>query len=201
MRRPRWGMALMDRRHDGERAVHPPHHIPQRNAQLFRRGVRGAVHAYDAAQGLGNDVEGGLVPQRPMSAEAADGAINQPWIELRQLFVAQSQGIHDAGPVVFHQHVGLAGEIHYRLHPFGFLEVEHQAFLVAVERNEIMALAVDKRRHDADVVAFARRLDFQDLGPQVPQQHGGVRPGQHRLVQHFDVGQGPAHPGFSIISL
>ena len=73
----------------------------------------------------------------------------------------------------------------------GVLEIERDALLVAVDAQEIRALAVDERRSPgARVVAAARMLDLDDPRAHVGEQHRAVRARQHaRQVQHRHAGQ------------
>ena len=59
----------------------------------------------------------------------------------------------------------------------GLLQVQHDRALVAVPRHERGALAVDEGRHVARGVA-SRRLDLDDLGAVVGQQHRAIGAGQ-----------------------
>ena len=59
------------------------------------------------------------------------------------------------------------------------LEIEHQAFLAAVEQREHRALAVEARLVVAHVLA-ARPLDLDHLGAGLRQQQGRQRPRQQR---------------------
>jgi len=53
-----------------------------------------AIDAERAGQGLRDDVEGRLVAQRPGQPKAADRAINQARIDLRQLVIAEAEPVH-----------------------------------------------------------------------------------------------------------
>ncbi len=70
-------------------------------------------------------------------------------------------------------------------------EVERQALLVAVDAQEVRALAAEERRTPrARVVALARLLDLDDARAHVGEQHRAVRTGQHaREVEDGDAGE------------
>ena len=69
------------------------------------------------------------------------------------------------------------------------LEVERDAFLVAVDAEEVRALAFEKRRAPRSrVVALAGLLDLDDARAHVGEQHRAVRAGQHaREVENGDT--------------
>src|SRR6185312_8765939 len=79
-------------------------------------------------------------------------------------------------------------------------EIDDEAFLVAVDAEEIVALAVEKGREAVGLVAAARRLDLQHLGPEVAEILRRERAGQHaRQVDdpHALQRTGPALPARS----
>ena len=94
-----------------------------------------------------------------------------------------------AGPEVFDQHVRPRDQPLQDRPPFGVLEIEGQAFLVAVDAEEVRAFFVQKRRAPGPgVVALARLLDLDDARAHVAQQHRAVRTRQHpRQVQDKDA--------------
>ena len=64
--------------------------------------------------------------------------------------------------------------------PFGPLEIERDAYLVAVDAQIIRALAVDERRPPgARVVALSGLLDLDHASAHVGEQHRAVRTRQH----------------------
>ena len=79
--------------------------------------------------------------------------------------------------------------------PSGRLEVERHAPLVAVDRQEVRAVALrpeERRPHDAHGVAAARLLDLDHLGPEVGEQHRAVGPREHAgEVEHADPVEEP----------
>ncbi len=63
--------------------------------------------------------------------------------------------------------------------PFGRLQVQGEALLVAVDGEEVRRLAAHERRPAARVVALAGLLDLDHLGAHVAQRHGAEGPGEH----------------------
>src|SRR5262249_40201416 len=76
------------------------------------------------------------------------------------------------------------GELAQDIDRLGPLEIEHEAALVAVERDEAHALAVADRRRGAAHVAL-RRLDLDHIGAHVGKERAGERPGDEiRELDH-----------------
>ena len=89
---------------------------------------------------------------------------------------AEPELVERARPVRLQKHVRFCRELAQDLDCLGLLEIEHQAALVAVERDEAHALAVADRRRGAAHVAL-RRLDLDDVGAHVGEQRAGERTG------------------------
>src|SRR5262249_34525266 len=88
--------------------------------------------------------------------------------------------------------IGRAAELLRRRDTLTGLEVEGNALLVAVHRTE-GAVVVGLAPH-AERIAAVRRLDLDDLGAEVRQQHAGERPAYVvRELQDADAVQRAAH--------
>src|SRR5581483_1719438 len=67
-------------------------------------------------------------------------------------------------------------------------QVERDAALVAIENVEVHADAVRQRRHVARVIAPARVLELDDVGPEVREHQRRVGAGEKpREIQHADA--------------
>src|SRR5262249_18526905 len=109
--------------------------------------------------------------------------------------VAEPQLLHRAGATVLDQHVEGRHQASDDLARPGRLQVERQALLVAVEREERDALAVEEVRPLlAVLVALAGTLDFDDFSSEVAEEHRAVGP-RHvlREVEHPQAGQRTSH--------
>ena len=73
----------------------------------------------------------------------------------------------------------LADEPAQDLGALRLLQVDDEALLVAVDAEEIVALAGDEGREMPGLVAAAGRLDLQHLGAEIAEALGAERPGQH----------------------
>src|SRR5262245_24821707 len=78
-------------------------------------------------------------------------------------------------PKILDDHVSFRDQpIEYLASARGF-EIERHAFLVAVDAEEVGALAFDERRPPrARVVTFAGLFDFDDPRTEVREHHGAV---------------------------
>ena len=131
-----------------------------------------------ARERLHDHVVGRLVAIRAVLAEARDGAPDQLGILAAQLVGAQPEAGEHARPVVLDHHVAGGREPPHQLDAFRGLEVDHDAALVAVERDEIDAVGTDEMRlHGARQIAL-RRLQLDDLGAEIAQHLRAIRPRQ-----------------------
>src|SRR5207245_6671692 len=108
-------------------------------------------------------------------------------IHRRERGVAETQALHHARPEVLPDDTGLRAEAQAPGAPRGLRQVEHERLLVAIDREEVRTLAVGQewRPHRAHRVAAVGRLDLEDLGAHVGEQHRAVRPREHpREVEH-----------------
>ncbi len=169
----------MQRGENGHRPENPAAHIAKRDAELHRHVAALAIDAERPGQRLRHDVEGRLVAEGPGEAKPADRAIDEARVERGERRVAEAEAVHHAGAVVFHENVGPRYEAAQDVGAGRLAQVDDQALLVAVDAEEIMALAADKRRKAAGFVAAAGRLDFQDFGAEIAEALGRERPRQN----------------------
>src|SRR6202022_3780919 len=111
------------------------HADTRRTAVGFPRQVLHAPHA------LQNGVVGGLPRPRTGLPEARDRAVDECWIDLVRLVVIQAEAIHRARPKVLDQDIRGAHETAQRLQAVRRLQVERDAALVAIDAEEVAALA------------------------------------------------------------
>ena len=101
--RSRWKSAAMT----AKAALSPP--TVSHTGKPARNGLSRSSPfiAISPRQALDDLVVGRLEGIGPGLAEAGDGAVDQPRVDLGQHRVAQAQAVHDARPEVLHQHVGV----------------------------------------------------------------------------------------------
>ncbi|GBD12969.1 hypothetical protein HRbin24_00990 [bacterium HR24] len=168
--------------------------IPQGDARPNRPPARLAGDAHDASHALHNDVQGGLVAIGARLPEAGGGGVDEARVALRQHVVAQTQALHSAGREVLHHHIGLLDQPQKEVSAGGALQVDADAALAPVHREEVGGLVVQVGARGAGHVAVGRALDLDDVGAQVAQHHAGERPSQDPgEVQDADTGQRSSH--------
>ena len=91
---------------------------------------------------------------------------------------AEPQLLHNAGPEIFQHKIGCLGELENDVASRGLLEIDCDAALVAIDRDIVGAFALEMRRRVADHIAEAARLDLDDVGAHVAQQHAAERTGE-----------------------
>jgi len=107
-----------------------------------------------------------------------------------QLFGRQAPARQRAPGEVLGEHVDVREEAAHQRAPLGVPQVERDALLVAVEREEGDRHAVGGGVPVAALVARARRLDLDHLGAQVGEDRGAERPGQEAgQVEDADAGE------------
>ena len=149
---------------------------------LIGRTVGVAGDAHQPRLSLNHRVVSGLRAARSGLPETGNRAVDRDEdIVGRECFVRQTQPVHrsragSSRPArprarAAHSSTGRADAT---------LEIERQAFLVAIDAQEIRALAVDERRTPrARVVAAPGLLELDDAGAHVGEQHRAVRARQH----------------------
>src|SRR5205085_7459511 len=97
-------------------------------------------------------------------AIAADGAVDDAWILLFELCIAQPEALHHTWTKAFKYHVGLVYHAQKDLSSCAGFEVQGHTALVAIGCQEVHAhSACAMRRHKASVVATARLFDFDNI--------------------------------------
>ena len=149
-------------------------------------GFSGNFH--QPAHRLGDHIEAGFVRQRAGAPETGYARQDQPWIDAVQGIPVETHFLQCARHIIFDQHIGLAQQIPEYVLALVRPEVQGQAALVAVKDHGVERFAFNERCVTAAVLAAARRLNLDDIGSHVAQQHRAVRPGDiARYVQHADA--------------
>jgi hypothetical protein len=117
-------VALVERRHDAVRQVHPGQQVGDRDADLG--GLLGAGHRHQPALALRDLVVAGPVRLRAVVAEAGDRADDQAGVEVVQPLHGEAEPVQGAGAEVLEQHVGAAHEGGEHVCVSGVLEIEDE---------------------------------------------------------------------------
>ena len=145
-----------------------------------RRLRRPAGDRAKAGFGLDQQVVGLAARHRAILAEAADRAGYKPRIVLVKLLRRKAQSCQRAGLEVLDQHIGPLQQYRKRRLARFRGQIERDAFLAAVQPNEIARLAVGNRVVAAREIAFGA-LDLDDISAGIGQACGG-KGSRHRLL-------------------
>ncbi len=172
--------ALEQRRQHGLAGVHAGHQVHHGDTELQRRRARLAVERHEAGLALDHQVVAGALGLGAAGVVAGHGAVDEVGLEGLELLVAQAQLLGAAGLEVVDHHVALRQQLVDDLQPLGTLQVEGDGPLVAVHAVVVGGLGLaDAHAPVAGIVAAARVLHLDDLGPQVRQYLAAQRPGEH----------------------
>ena len=173
-------LARQQRGGDALCAIETRHHVGDRHAQPVTGAIGIPGDAHQPAFGLHHRVVPGFVAARTGLAIAGDRGVDQAGTAAVHGVPAETGPLERAGPEVLHQHVGLLDQLLEHRAPRGRLVVERDAFLVAVDAQEVRALGTDKRRAPvARVVALAGLFNLDDARAEIAQHHGAVRAREH----------------------
>ena len=178
-------VALGQCRHGTDSAEHAAHDVVDAGAGA-QRVTRPPGHVGQAAHHLHHLVQCGSVLVRAgQKAFVAD--INQARVQRLQAGVVQPELGHGAGLEVLADDVGGGNQSQHRLQAFRGLQVQRQAFFVAVEHREKARARADELARGITLAAVANRLDLDDFGAQIGQHHTAGR--AHHHVRELDHAQ------------
>ena len=177
-------------RDDPDGREKPGRDIADRSPHADRRLTGLARDTHNSAHRLYDHVVGGTRGIRARLAKTGYCRVDEAGETLAQLCGPVAEALHGAGPVIFHQHVGLGQEALEEGAVGLVLEIQGDAFLATVERAEIGRFAREKRPVPTRIVAIAGALHLDDARPQIGQHHGAVGSGQNtRQIQNRHTGE------------
>jgi len=104
----------------------------------------------------------------------------------------------DAGPEILDDDVGVFREPHENFPALRLFHVERDAFLVAVQYREAVALVVDLGVEAARAVAFGKRFDLGHVRAHVRHHQRAIGPGHDGgEIQNFHPVERKRHRWFS----
>ena len=188
-------MALLQRRENADRHVHPGAAVADRRQHNGRRVFREAGHRHRAAHRLRHRLVALEMRVGAVAAEALDRRVDQPRVEVAQHVPAEPQPLHRAGAEIFEQHVRLFDDFLEQPLSVVGLQVERQAALVGVEQQEEQAVGAGLfEMHGARDIARFRLFELDHVGAEKGQDLGAGRP--RLVVRHVDdadAGKGLGH--------
>jgi hypothetical protein len=171
----------------GERAddsIEPRQQVGDGHSDPLRVALRRSGQRHQPGFALSDLVVSGAAAFRSVMTEPRDGQGHQPRIELCEPLRGEAEPAERAGPKILDQHVRPGQQVRQHLViPVGF-QVEGDGFLVPVAAEEVGRFSrggvrLDERRTPRTaVVAAPGGLDLDHPGPQVAQDHAGMRAGQ-----------------------
>ena len=178
-------LARKQRHQNAREAVQRDGEVGERQAGDGRLAILAERHAEDAAQRLDREVVRRPLAQRAVAAEGADRAIDKARVALAQRVVGDAKPLDDAGPERLDEDIRGVDEAKQRRVVLCVLQVEHQAFLAAVEIPEVHRARSIREAKVSRRVAFARRLDLDHFGAVIGEREGEIGPGEEkREVEH-----------------
>ncbi len=184
----------MNRGHHSKRSQSAGIDVADRGAGFAAGAALRTRDRGQPAHALRNDVVRGPIRVRARAgariSEAANRGIDQGGIDFAQPLVADSRAIHHAGIRILDERVRGFHQPENRFAAGVALDVEHDAALVAIDAGEISAVvaafAIGGMRSEASAHVAAGRLDLDNVGAEVRQQHRAIGTGQ-RLRQIEDA--------------
>lgn len=155
-----------------------PLRSPHGDSHADRRPARFAGKAHNSGISLDQEVQSGPVFVRAVGAEAGDRAGDDPGIYFFQCLIIDLELFQHPGAEIVVDHVG---DLHQVVENFGCLgvaEIQGDGLFVPVQTQVVSALAFMGILPDIPAeVPAVRVLDLDDLGAQIPEDHGPIRPG------------------------
>jgi hypothetical protein len=135
-------VAVVQRRQDADHQMDPGVLVGRRDAEHHRWVIAPAGQPHGAGEGLGQVILAGPFHVGPVLPVTGGGGVNDPRVAPLQIFVAQPQAVHDAGPEILDHHVSLFRQRQHTVADGLVAQVHRHAALVAVEGQEGVDLAV-----------------------------------------------------------
>src|SRR5262245_20368160 len=121
--------------------------------------------------------------------------MDEPRVARAQLLIGEAHGREARGAKILDEHVGLGGKLRHDSSPACALEIDRDAFLVAVYAEIIGGDPLDRGRHPGpSIVTAVGVLDLPDLGAEIRERHGAPWAGEDpRQVKHLDAVERRCH--------
>ena len=187
---------------DGVAGKHGRDEVADVNTNFHRRAFFFTIDVHQTSHSLDLRVVGRLVSVGAGLAVTGYGAINDPWVDLGDFLVAESDAAQGAWRQIFQDHITFFGHVQEHLLAFGRFQVNGDALNALSTLEEpggdvIIGLALDisaLRPGEWSVtthrVTFTGYLDFNHLCAHAGQVHRAEGSGQiHSNCQDLDVFQ------------
>ena len=188
---PAPGLLAGEQRHqDAERAIDAGGQVGDGDADAHRPLPRLARDRHEAAHSLRDLIEAGPLLVGTVLPEAGDAGIDEARIEGGEALVIDAEPVLHVRPEILDQHVGLLDEALEHGAPFGRLQVQGEAALVAMQILEVDPVPRAAGRIRA--LERRRRLDLEDVRAPIGELPNGRRAGADpRQIEHEKARQSP----------
>ena len=172
-------VALAQGEQDAAEGVEAGEVVGHRDAGAHRRAVGLAGDVHESGLGLRHRVVARQVALRAVLAVAADRAVHEARIQ-RRVCSMPKPSLSRLPGLKFSMNTSAPSRRRFSTSaPFGALQVEREAALVAVDAEEVRAPAVaDERPPRPRIVAGLGFLDLDHVGAHVAEQHRAERAGE-----------------------
>ena len=178
-------LAGKQRRADCPGCIHPGTQIADGLAAAGRPGSGETGNAHQPGHGLRDDVISRATGQRALLAKAGNTGVDQPRVVLLEAVEIDAQALSDTGAEVLDHDIGIGHQFVETLAVGRVFKIDFNAAFAAIDQPEVDTFAVQKRAQMAGVIALLGHFELDDVGPQISQHRGAMRPGQHAAdIQH-----------------
>ncbi len=170
-------------------AEHPGDDVADRDAHLGRPAalvVGRAGDAHESAHGLDHEVVARAVGGGPRRAVAGDREVDERRVQLAQDVVIEAEAGEATRPEVLDEDVAAGQQAAQHLGTVGLVQVERDRALVAVDREvvgrgpRVVGGVADPGWAPATGRIALGRLDLDDVGAEIAEEHRAVRAGEDR---------------------
>ncbi len=172
-------LAMQQRGVDADRREEPGRDVADRGPDPGRWIPGMAGDAHQAAHRLGDQIERGIGRVRSGVTEARGRGIDQPWMARVQALPPEIELFHAPRTIVLDEHVGAGEQAMKDGAVVLVLEIERDALLAAVDRQQIARLAVVPGTDLAREISSVGMLDLDDAGAEVAEDQRADRAGEH----------------------
>ena len=173
-------LATVQRGGNGVGGEHARTDIANRDAEFGGGILRATGDAHQSAHALHDQVVSGATGAGATLAESGNRGVYDRRPPFLDRVVPESQPSDRARGEVFDQDVGGIDKPPERFATEVAFQIERERTLVTVDRQVVARLAFNKgRTPPAGVIPFAGLLDFDHIGAEIAEHHGGVRSGHH----------------------
>ena len=186
-------IAMAERGQHAERGEQTGHVVGVHRRRARRWAIVRTVDVPRAAEGRSDRRVAGPLVQGPGLAEGGDARHDQTRVDRVERVPSEAPALEDAGAEVLEDDVALRHQPADDILPLRRVQVEGHELLVPVVDSEPVRAAVLRRAEAPEVVAPARHLGLDHLGPELRHERAAERARDHLSeLEHPDSVEGSA---------